>query len=65
MASKIVQMDLTNRIAVEGLEHHQPLHDVPQQLGMISSIPAQTSFPFRVRDPRTARAVFKTLNPRF
>ena len=40
MASKIVPMDLTNQIAVEALERHQPLHDVPQQLGMISSIPA-------------------------
>ena len=44
MASKIVPMELTNQIAVEALERHQPLHDAPQLLGMISSMSTQKPF---------------------
>ena len=37
MVSKIVPMELTNQIAEEALERHQPLHDALQLLGMGSS----------------------------
>ena len=36
MESKIAPMELTNQIAVEALERHQPLHDELQLLGMRS-----------------------------